>query len=191
MAFLPLTFQHSPARWLVVAGLVLFSSLFSGSAVAEEPKASGPEAKLAKLGIELPVSPPPTANFVRAVRTGNLVFLSGHGPLKKGGGYITGRLGQNLSIEEGYEAARRTAIALLASLKAEIGDLGKVKRIVKVHGMVNSTPAFIQQSAVMNGCSDLLVEVFGDAGKHARAAVGMASLPRGFAVEIEMVVEVE
>ena len=150
-----------------------------------------PEARLQALGIELPTPPAPVANYVRSVRTGNLVFLAGHGPLKPEGGYVTGKVGQDLTIEQGYEAARLTGIALLASLKAEIGDLGKVTRIVKVLGMVNATEDFTEQPQVINGFSDLIVEVFGEArGKHARAAVGMASLPIGIAVEIEMVVEV-
>ncbi len=149
------------------------------------------EARLQELGIELPNPPAPVANYVRSVRTGNLVFLAGHGPLKPEGGYVTGKVGQDLTLEEGYEAARLTAIALLASLKAEIGDLNKVIRIVKVTGMVNTTPEFTEHPQVINGFSDLMVEVFGEArGKHARAAVGMASLPIGIAVEIEMVVEV-
>ena len=150
-----------------------------------------PEARLQELGIELPNPPAPVANYVRSVRTGNLVFLAGHGPLKPDGGYVTGKVGQDLTIEQGYEAARLTAIALLASLKAEIGDLNKVTRIVKVMGMVNATDDFTEQPQVINGFSDLMVEVFGEArGKHARAAVGMNSLPIGIAVEIEMVVEV-
>jgi len=150
-----------------------------------------PEAKLAEMGIELPKPPPPVANYVRAVRTGNLVFLAGHGPLKPEGGYVTGRLGKDLTVEEGYKAARLTGIALLASLRAEIGSLDRVRRIVQVQGMVNSTPDFTDQSKVINGCSDLMVEIFGERGKHARAAVGMVSLPIGLAVEILMVVEVE
>ena len=149
------------------------------------------EARLAEMGIELPQPPPPVANYVRAVRTGNLVFLAGHGPLRPEGGYVTGKLGRDLDVEQGYDAARLTAIALLASLKAEIGSLDRVRRVVRVEGMVNATPDFTDQSKVINGCSDFLVEVFGERGKHARAAVGMASLPIGLAVEIHMVVEVE
>lgn len=149
------------------------------------------EARLQALGITLPTPPPPVANYVRSVRTGNLVFLAGHGPLKPDGGYVTGKVGRDLTLEEGYAAARLTGLALLASLKAEIGDLNKVTRIVKVTGMVNATPDFTEQPQVINGFSDLMVEVFGEArGKHARAAVGMASLPINIAVEIEMVVEV-
>ena len=149
------------------------------------------EARLQELGIELPNPPAPVAIYVRSVRTGNLVFLAGHGPLKPEGGYVTGKVGQDLTLEEGDEAARLTAIARLASLKAEIGDLNKVTRIVKVTGMVNATPDFTEHPQVINGFSDLMVEVFGEErGKHARAAIGMASLPINIAVEIEMVVEV-
>ncbi len=152
--------------------------------------AQSPEQELEALGIELFTPPKPIANYVKAVRTGNLVFLAGHGPGKADGTNIKGRLGDDLTIEQGYEAARVAAIAMLSSLKAEIGDLGKVTRIVKVTGMVNSTPDFYDQPKVINGCSDLLVEIFGEKGKHARAAVGMASLPSNIAVEIEMIVEV-
>ncbi len=149
------------------------------------------EQKLKDMGVELYDLPAPEANFVRAVRTGNLVFLAGHGPVTPEGNYITGKLGKDLSIEEGQQAARYTGITLLSALKAEIGDLDKVSRIVKVHGMVNGTTDFIEQPQVMNGFSDFIVEVFGEKGKHARAAVGMGSLPNNIAVEIEMIVEVE
>ncbi len=148
------------------------------------------EAKLAELDITLPQSPEPVANYVNAVMTGNLLFLAGKGPTRSDGSEITGKLGRNLNIEEGYEAARLTAINQLAVLKATLGDLNKVKRIVKVRGMVNSDTSFVEHSKVINGFSDLMVAVFGDRGRHARASVGMASLPRGQAVEIEMIVEV-
>ena len=167
----------------------------SGSLVAS-PERSGsvaadPERRLAQLGIELPEPPAPVANYVKAVRSGDLVFLAGHGPYRTDGTLVTGKVGRDLTIEQGYEAARLTAIGLLASLQQEIGDLSKVRRIVRVFGMVNAEPTFTDQPKVINGCSDLLVEVFGERGRHARAAVGMASLPAGIAVEIEMVVEVE
>lgn len=149
------------------------------------------EAKLKELGIELPEVSPPAANYVNAVRTGNLVFMAGKGPKKSDGTYITGKVGEDLSIEEGYQAARQTAIVQLSALKAEIGDLNKVKRVVKVLGMVNATSDFTNHPEVINGFSDLIVEVFGDKGKHARAAVGMASLPRNIACEVEFIVEVE
>ncbi|WP_424581134.1 RidA family protein [Tunicatimonas sp.] len=149
------------------------------------------EQKLQEMGVTLYEMPAPTANYVRAVRSGNLIFLAGHGPMKPDGENVTGKLGKDLSIEEGKEAARYTAIALLSSLKEEIGDLDQISRIVKVHGMVNSTPDFTDHSQVINGFSDFMVELFGESGKHARAAVGMGSLPGNIAVEIEMVVEVK
>ena len=153
------------------------------------------EEKIKDLNITLPVPGEPIANYVPTVRfseTKNtmLVYVSGTGPRKENGGYITGRLGEDLTIEEGYEAARLTGINILASLKKEIGDLNKIKRFVKVIGMVNSTSDFYQQPAVINGFSDFIVEVFGDKGKHARSAVGMVSLPSNIAVEVEVVVEV-
>jgi len=150
-----------------------------------------PEARLKELGIELPEPPSPVANYVNGVRTGNLIFLAGKGPKRADGTEIIGKLGAGVSIEEGYEGARLTAINQLAVLKDMLGDLSKVKRVVKVLGMVNSDPDFVEQPAVINGFSDLIVAVFGERGRHARAAVGMASLPRGQAVEIEMIVEVE
>jgi len=149
------------------------------------------EAKLRELGITLPEPPKPVANYVNGVRTGNLIFLAGKGPKRADGSEITGKVGREISIEEGYEAARLTAINQLSVLKAMLGDLNKVKRIVKVLGMVNSDPSFVEHSAVINGFSDLMVEVFGDRGRHARASVGMTSLPRDQAVEIELIVEVE
>lgn len=149
------------------------------------------ENKLKELGLKLPPAAKPVANYVSAVRTGNLVYLSGHGPLRNDGTTITGKVGTDLTLEEGYEAARRVAVGLLGSLKAEIGNLDKVRRVVKLLGMVNCTPDFIDQPKVINGASDLLVKVFGDKGKHARSAVGMNSLPMNISVEIEMIVEVE
>ena len=149
------------------------------------------EDKIKSLDIELPEVGAPVANYVNTVRTGNLVYTSGKGPNRPEGGYITGKVGADLSVEEGYAAARLVGIQLLAALKAELGDLNKVKRVVKVLGMVNAAPDFGNQPEVINGCSDLMVAVFGDRGKHARSAVGMGSLPRNIAVEIEMIVEVE
>ena len=153
------------------------------------------EEKIKKLNIELPIPGEPIANYVPTVRfseTKNsmLVYVSGTGPRKENGDYLTGRLGDDMTIEEGYDAAKLTGINILASLKKEIGDLNKIKRFVKVIGMVNSTADFYQQPAVINGFSDFIVEVFGDRGKHARSAVGMVSLPSNIAVEIEVVVEV-
>jgi enamine deaminase RidA (YjgF/YER057c/UK114 family) len=166
------------------------AALAATQATAAEP-AFDPEARLRELGITLPQSPTPVANYVQAVRSGNLVFLAGHGPC----GTITdrqkGKVPRDRTIEEAYAAARDTGVCLLASLKKEIGDLRKVRRVVKVLGMVNATEAFTDHPKVVNGCSDLMVAVFGERGKHARAAVGMASLPVNLAVEIEMVVEVD
>ena len=150
-----------------------------------------PEAKLEELGITLPTPPQPVANYVNGVRTGNLIFLAGKGPKYPDGTELHGKLGQDVTIEEGYEGARMTAINQLSVLKEMLGDLRRVKRIVKVLGMVNSDSNFVDQPKVINGFSDLMVEVFGERGKHARAAVGMASLPRGQSVEIELIVEVE
>jgi len=149
-------------------------------------------AKVEELGIELKDPGVPVASFVHAVRSGNYIYLSGKGPQKPDGSYLTGKLGKGgLSIEEGYEAGRLTGIAQLGVLKAELGDLNKVKRIVKVLGMVNTTGDFKDQSKAVNGYSDLMVAVFGDKGKHARSAVGMASLPGNIAIEVEMIVEIE
>ena len=173
---------------------ILTILLLAGCAVKDKPdlieETYDPEARLNELGITLPEPPEPVANYVNGVRAGNLIFLAGKGPRYADGTEITGKLGQDVTIEEGYEGARLTAINQLAVLKGMLGDLKKVKRIVKVLGMVNSDPSFIEQPKVINGFSDLMVEVFGDRGRHARAAVGMASLPRGQAVEIEFVVEV-
>jgi enamine deaminase RidA (YjgF/YER057c/UK114 family) len=148
------------------------------------------EARLAALGLVLPPTRPPAGNYLPAVCSGNLVFLAGHGPARPDGSYVVGRVGDDLTVEQGYEAARLTALALLAALKNDVGDLDLVRRIVKVFGMVRCTPEFQQQPSVINGASDLFVELYGDAGRHARSAVGMTALPMGIAVEIEMVAEV-
>jgi enamine deaminase RidA (YjgF/YER057c/UK114 family) len=165
---------------------ITFALFISSSAFSQDA-----EQKLKELGIELPAVSRPIANYVSAVRTGNLIFLAGKGPSKADGSYITGKPGKDLTIQEGYEAARLTAINQLAALKATIGDLNKVKRVVKVLGMVNSEPDFKDHPKVINGFSDLIVSVFGEKGKHARSAVGMCSLPMNMAVEVEMIVEVE
>ncbi|MFC1545577.1 RidA family protein [Gemmatimonadota bacterium] len=176
-----------------IFSLFIVSGCQNASSPQEEVSANrvDAEAKLQELGITLPEPPSPVANYVNTVRTGNLIFLAGKGPRSADGTEITGKLGREVTIEEGYRAARLTAINQLAVLKAELGDLNRVVRIVKVLGMVNSDPSFVEQPAVINGFSDLMVEVFGERGRHARAAVGMVSLPRGQAVEIEMIVEVE
>ncbi|UXE69141.1 MAG: RidA family protein [Chryseotalea sp. WA131a] len=147
--------------------------------------------KLKELNIELFTPGKPIANYVKAVRTGNLLFVAGHGPTKADGSNTIGKVGKDLTTEQGYEAARQTAISLLSTLKAELGDLNKVKRIVKVLGMVNCTETFTDQPKVINGFSDTMVAVFGEKGKHARSAVGMYALPLGMAVEVEIIVEVE
>jgi enamine deaminase RidA (YjgF/YER057c/UK114 family) len=131
------------------------------------------------------------ANYVTAVRTGNLIFLAGHIPRDAAGKVIAGKVGRGATEEDASAAAKQATLALLATLKREVGDLAKVKRIVRVGGFVNGTDDFQNQPKVMNGCSDLLVAVFGDRGRHARAALGVNSLPLGALVEIEMVVEVE
>ena len=149
-----------------------------------------PEERLRELNITLPTPPQPVANYVNGVRAGNLIFLAGKGPKYPDGTELSGKLGGNITIEQGYEGARQTAINQLSVLKVMLGDLNKVKRIVKVLGLVNSSPNFIDQPKVVNGFSDLMVDIFGERGKHARAAIGVNSLPRGQAVEIELVVEV-
>jgi len=148
------------------------------------------EDKLKEMGHELPSPPSPLANYIPGYRTGNLVFLSGVGPRSTDGSMSTGKLGREFTVEQGYAAARTCALNLLANLKAVIGDLDGVVHIVKVLGMVNCEPEFGQQPQVINGCSDLLVEAFGERGRHARSAVGMNDLPNGIPVEIEMIVEV-
>ncbi len=147
-------------------------------------------ARLDSLEIELYPAPPPVASYVNVTQAGNTLYLAGKGPNIPEGGYVTGKVGQDLTIEEGYEAARLAAIAQLSVLKAYLGDLNKVKRILKVTGMVNCTSDFTNQPEVVNGFSDTMVAVFGERGKHARSAVGMGSLPRNIAVEVEMIVEV-
>jgi len=148
------------------------------------------EQRLKELGIELAPASGPLANYVNAVRTGNLLYLAGKGPGLPGQPMPSGKVGRDFTIEQGYEYARQTGLSLIAVMKAELGDLDRVTRIVKVMGMVNAMPEFGHQPEVINGCSDLFVEVFGDRGKHARSAVGMGSLPRGIPVEIEVIVEV-
>jgi len=153
----------------------------------------GADARLKELGITLPPPATPVANYVGAVRTGNLLFVAGHGPLRQDGKARTlGKLGRDLTTEQGYQVAREVGVNLLATTRAALGSLDKVKRIVKVLGMVRSAEGFGDQPKVINGFSDLMVEVFGEKiGKHARSAVGMAELPMGIPVEIEMVLEVE
>lgn len=150
----------------------------------------GAEARLKQLGIELPTPPAPMANYVTAVRVGSLLFLSGHGPLRNGQVTHAGKVGRDLTIEQGQEAARVTGLNLLATARGALGSLDRVRRVVKLLGMVHCAEDFTEHPKVINGCSDLMVEVFGDAGRHARSAVGMGSLPMDIPVEIECIVEV-
>jgi len=154
-------------------------------------QAQTPEERLKEKGILLTTPSAPVANYVNVVRVGDLLFLSGKGPNKPDGSYVVGKVGKDLTVEQGYNAARLAAISHLSVLKAELGDLNKVKRVVKVLGMVNCTDDFKDQPKVINGYSDLMVEIFGEKGKHARSAVGMNSLPLGIAVEVEVIVEIE
>lgn len=149
------------------------------------------EQKLKEKGIVLTTPSQPIANYVNAVRVGNLLYLAGKGPAQPDGTNITGKVGKDLTVEQGYQAARLVGINHLSVLKAELGSLNKVKRIVKVLGMVNCENTFGDHPKVINGYSDLMVEVFGDKGKHARSAVGMGSLPSNIAVEVEVIVEIE
>ena len=142
------------------------------------------EKRLKDLKIDLGVVSAPVANYVNAVRSGNLLFLAGKGP-----GAVKGKLGRDFTVDQGYQHARAVGLALLAVMRAELGSLDKVKRVVKVLGMVNAVPEFTDHPQVINGCSDLFVEVLGEAGRHARSAVGMGSLPMGIPVEIECIVE--
>jgi enamine deaminase RidA (YjgF/YER057c/UK114 family) len=151
-----------------------------------------PEQRLRELKIDLGQVSAPVANYVNAVRTGNLLFLSGKGPRADADGKRPrGKVGREYTVEQAYQHARSVGIDLLAVMKAELGSLARVKRVVKLLGMVNSVPEFEDPPKVINGCSDLFVDVFGDRGRHARSAVGMVALPMGIPVEIECIVEVE
>lgn len=146
--------------------------------------------RLAELGITLPAVPEPAGSYVHAVRTDNLLFLAGKGPYNQDGSVPTGKVGQDITAQAAYAHARSVGLTLLAVLQAELGDLDRVRRVIKVFGMVNATPEFGEHPQVINGCSDLFLEVFGEMGRHARSAVGMGSLPGGMTVEIEAIVEV-
>ena len=149
------------------------------------------EQRLKELGLELPAVSAPVATYVNAARTGNLLFLSGKIPLTADGKMLKGKVGADVTTEEAAGHARLVGLHLIAVLKAELGSLDKVRRVVKLLGMVNSAPDYGDQPKVVNGCSDLFVEVFGDKGRHARSAIGVGSLPNGVTVEIEAIVEVE
>ena len=147
--------------------------------------------RLRELAIELPEPPPPAGNYVGAVTVGNLVFVAGHGPRGSGGEYATGKVGDRFTVEQAQQQARLVGLNVLAALNAEIGDLDRVRRVVKILGMVNAAPDFEHHPTVIDGFSDLLVEVFGDKGRGARSAVGMASLPFQIPVEVEIIVEID
>lgn len=167
------------------------ATLLLVSCAVTRAQQTDPEQRLKELGITLITPSKPIANYVKAVRVGNMLYLSGHGPDKPEGGLITGKVGVDITPDQAKDAARITGISLLSTIKAEVGNLNKVKRIVKVLGMVNAVPTFDQQPKIINGFSDLMVEVFGESGKHARSAVGVASLPSNIPVEIEMIVELK
>ncbi|MDQ1508079.1 MAG: hypothetical protein QOD57_5806 [Actinomycetota bacterium] len=150
----------------------------------------GAEERVKALGIELPAGSSPVGNYVSAVRSGSLLFLAGHGPLRADGAMVQGKVGHDLDVAAAKDAARLVGLSLLTTLRRELGSLDEVERIVKVLGMVNCAPGFNHTPAVIDGCSDLLVEVFGEAGRHARSAVGMAELPFDIPVEIELIAEV-
>ena len=150
-----------------------------------------PEAKVAELGLDIPVTFRPAGTYVNAVRSGNLLFLAGHVPYRADGSLVIGKLGAGMEIAEGKNAARLAALGVLATLREELGTLDRVVRIVNLNGLVNATPEFVAHTLVINGASDLLVEVFGQAGQHARLAVGVSSLPAGMALEIQVTVEIK
>ncbi len=162
--------------------LIAFALIFSIPFFAN---AQTPEEKLKAMGLEIPEVSLPIANYVKWKQVGNLLYLSGGGPK------VYGKVGAELTVEEGYQAARETGLEVIAVLKAATGDLSRIKQFVKVLGMVNSAPDFTAHPKVINGFSDLMVEVFGEKGKHARSAVGLAALPNNMAVEIEVIVELE
>ena len=171
-------------------GALVFIIMLVTASACFPQKQTSYEARLKELKIELPPAPKPLASYIPAVQTGNLIFLAGQGPTRDGKVTITGKVGSDLTEGQGYKAARETVLVALAALKAEIGSLDRVKRIVKVNGFVNSAPGFDRQPWVINGASDLLVEIFGDAGKHARTSVGVSELPLNIPVEVEIVVEI-
>ena len=175
----------------ILSAIILITALSCNTATQPQNDTVDVEAHLKELGITLIKPAAPVANYVNAVRVGNMLYLSGHGPDKADGGLVTGKVGVDLTLEQAKDAARMAGISLLSSIKAEIGNLNKVKRIVKVLGMVNAIPTFDKQPQVINGFSDLMVEVFGENGRHARAAVGVGSLPSNSPVEIEMIVELK
>ena len=171
---------------LAMAGVAVTVFILLASVLGAQESAD-PEVRLKAMGLTLPTANAPVANYVRAVRTGDLLYLSAHGEC---GTFMTGKAGRDVSTDSAYASARRTALCLLATIKAELGDLRRVHRVVQVTGLVNATPEFTEHPRVINGCSDLLVAVFGDRGRHVRSASGAVSLPLGRTVSIEMIVEV-
>ncbi len=194
MSIQSLKFMKHYNSYVLLIFLVCFIACSPSSKEDTEPQPQTTkidfDEKLKSLGIELQAVSPPVANYVNVVQTGKLLFLAGKGPRTKEGERITGKVGKDLTVEQGYEAAKTVAGLQLAVLKDYLGDLNKIKRVVKVLGMVNCPDDFGDQPEVINGFSDVMVGVFGEKGKHARAAVGMSSLPRNICVEIEMIVEI-
>ncbi len=183
--------RSAVALGTVAAGAAAAEPLAATRPASAQAAAAGTaEQRLRDRGIELPKAPAAVANYVPHVRTGNLVFLAGNGPLKPDGTYAAGKVGKDVTVEEAYGHARLTGLVLLSVLRSTVGGLDNVTRVVKVLGMVNAVPEFADHPKVINGCSDLFVEVFGERGRHARSAVGMASLPFGMTVEIEAIFEV-
>ena len=182
-------FRAQPNAGALLPALVFF--FLVSSTVLAQTAGRSYEARLKELKIELPPASKPIASYVPAVRTGNLIFLSGAGPMLGGKPTATGKVGSDLTEQQGNNAARQTILVSLAALRAEIGSLDKVRRIVKLTGFVSSAPGYNRQPWVINGASDLLIEIFGDAGRHARSAIGVNELPLNIPVEIEMIVEVE
>lgn len=152
--------------------------------------ADNPEQKLKAMGLDLPAAPAPAANYVPYTIAGNLLTVSGQIPMSADGIQFVGKLGDTMDVEEGQQAAQLCALNILAQAKAALGDLAKIKQVVKIQGFVNATADFTDHPEVVNGASDLLANVLGDAGRHARAAVGMSSLPRGVAVEVDAIIEI-
>ena len=150
----------------------------------------GIDARLCELGLELPLVARPVANYLGCKRAGDMLYVGGHGPVTAEG-VTRGKVGDTVTVEQAYEAAKATALSMLATVRAELGTLDRVRQVVKVFGMVNCAPGFNQTPAVIDGCSDVLVAIFGDAGRHTRSAVGMAELPFDICVEIEMILQVE
>jgi enamine deaminase RidA (YjgF/YER057c/UK114 family) len=177
-------------RTALIAGLASASLISSTSTFAQQGDTDSPEARLRQLGIELPKVAAPVANYVPSARLGNLVFLAGTGPRNLDGTRPQGKVGRDVTLEEANLHARNVGVQLLAAMREAAGSLDKVVRIGRVFGMVNATPEFTDHPKVINGCSDLFVQVFGDRGRHARCAVGMVSLPFNMTVEIEAVIEV-